>query len=63
MNVDSFKEFLQPTQLCDFNTEPGIKDTALRLTDTKRQVEYISEFIRELPYRSDDWGKSGLRRL
>lgn len=52
-------EYLQPTDLCDYNKKPKIKDLALslaaNLTDMRQKSNRIFNFVKELYYRYDDW--------
>jgi transglutaminase-like putative cysteine protease len=50
---------LTPTVLCDFDTTSEIKETALRAAsngaDPRQITERIRDFVRQMPYRYDDW--------
>lgn len=53
------REFLQPTELCDFDCHPEIKAKALELTsdcqEIRDRVQSIFSFVKELPYGLEDW--------
>ncbi len=57
--MDSFNEYLKPTRLCDFDQEPAIKTTALKLTEKstnrRQQLDCVCKFVKELPYGLEDW--------
>lgn len=52
-------EYLQPTQICDFDRCPAIREKALELikdcTDNQQRFNYIYQFVKELPYGLEDW--------
>lgn len=53
------QEYLQPSELCDFDRHPEIKAKALELTSGCRRREdrfqKIFSFVKELPYGLEDW--------
>ena len=53
------EEYLQPSELCDFDRCPEIRDKALELTLSCRSREEmfgrIFDFVKELPYGLEDW--------
>ena len=55
----SNEEFLQPTQLCNFDTHPEIRRKALKLTQGYSEQEEIFQrifaFVKEFPYTLEDW--------
>lgn len=57
--MDSFADYLKPTKLCDFDRSPEIRETARRLTentsDRREMFNCLYQFVRELPYRLEDW--------
>lgn len=57
--MERIEEFLQATQLCDFDTCGAIRDRAARLvrgcTDNQERFQRLYEFVRELPYGLEDW--------
>lgn len=57
--MNSFEEYLRPTELCDFDKAPGMKAVASGLTAglvTKHQkLDTIFRFVKELEYAYDDW--------
>jgi transglutaminase-like putative cysteine protease len=59
-NVNNiFAEYLKPSRLCNFNEVSEIIDVAQRLvatySDAKQQADCIYKFIKELPFKYDDW--------
>lgn len=52
-------EYLQPTQICDFDQHPAIREKALELTegctDDQQRFNRIYHFVKELPYGLEDW--------
>jgi transglutaminase-like putative cysteine protease len=58
MNVN-YEEYLQPSELCDFDRCPEIRDKALELAlgcrSRKETFRRIFDFVKELPYGLDDW--------
>jgi transglutaminase-like putative cysteine protease len=57
--MERIEEFLQATELCDFDTRTGIRDRASQLvqgcTDDRQIFQRLYEFARELPYGLEDW--------
>ncbi len=57
--MERIEEFLQATELCDFDTCPAIRDRAFRLvqgcTDNQQKFQRVYEYARELPYGLEDW--------
>jgi hypothetical protein len=57
--MERIEEFLQATELCDFDTRAAIRDKASRLvqgcTDDRQAFQRVYEFVRELPYGLEDW--------
>lgn len=57
--MERIDEFLQATELCDFDTCPAIRDRAVRLvqgcTDNQQRFQRVYEYARELPYGLEDW--------
>jgi transglutaminase-like putative cysteine protease len=57
--MNSFKEYLQPTALCDFDRVPEIQSVAFDLTagllDKQQKLDAIFRFVKELDYVYDDW--------
>ncbi|MDM8000038.1 MAG: transglutaminase-like domain-containing protein [Dehalococcoidia bacterium] len=57
--MERIEEFLQPTELCDFNTCAAIRDKASQLVrlcaDDRQRFQALFEFVRELPYGLEDW--------
>jgi hypothetical protein len=53
------RTYLQPSELCDFDSSPQIKQKALELTrgyKTRRErFERLFAFVKELPYGFEDW--------
>lgn len=58
-NMDSFSEYLKPTRLCDFAQVPEIRNTTSKLTEKlvngRLIFNCICRFVKELPYRLEDW--------
>jgi transglutaminase-like putative cysteine protease len=55
----NYEEYLQPSELCDFDRCPEIRDKALELAlgcrNRKEMFRRIFDFVKELPYGLDDW--------
>jgi len=53
------EEYLQPSELCDFDRSPEIGATARRLTrgcrSSREAFERLHAFVKELPYGLEDW--------
>lgn len=58
MNLDN-EEYLQPSELCDFELHPEIRAKALELTSgcqsEEERFQSIFAFVKELPYGLEDW--------
>jgi hypothetical protein len=58
-NQTDFSKELLPTALCDFDTASEIKvatfRAALDSSDARQITNCICEFVRQMPYRYDDW--------
>jgi transglutaminase-like putative cysteine protease len=56
---NTFTEYLKPSRLCNFDEVSEIKDVAQRLvaaySDAKQQADYLFKFVKELPFKYDDW--------
>jgi len=59
MIAQNNKQYLQPSELCDFDRRPEIRAKALELTIGCRLVvdifQGIFAFVKELPYSLEDW--------
>ena len=57
--MERIEEFLQPTELCDFDTHAAIHSRASQVvqgcTDDRQRSQRMYEFVRELPYGLEDW--------
>ena len=57
--AENNEDYLQPSELCDFDRRPEIRDKALKLTQGCRigeeMFQRIFAFVKELPYGLDDW--------
>jgi transglutaminase-like putative cysteine protease len=57
--MESLTEYLSPSNLCDFDRDPEIDDTARQLTrnteDKRQSFHRIYQFVKELPYGLEDW--------
>jgi transglutaminase-like putative cysteine protease len=57
--MERIEEFLQATDLCDFEGSAAIREKASRLaqgcTDDRQRFQRVYEFVRELPYGLEDW--------
>jgi len=53
------EKYLYPTQLCDFDRHPEIRDKALELTLGRQaredRLQGIYHFVKELPFGLEDW--------
>jgi len=59
MKTSNWQEYLQPSELCDFDRSPEIRAKALELTEncstTRQQFRRLFGFVKELPYGLEDW--------
>lgn len=59
--------YLQPSELCDFDRSPQIREKAARLIrgarDRQEKFRRIFSFVKELPYGLDDWDLSASQVL
>jgi len=59
MKTSNRQEYLQPSELCDFDRSPEIKAKALELTENcstaRQQFRRLFGFVKELPYGLEDW--------
>jgi transglutaminase-like putative cysteine protease len=59
MKTSNRQEYLQPSELCDFDRSPEIRATAMELTKgcitTKQKFRRFFGFVKELPYGLEDW--------
>jgi len=59
MKTSNRQEYLQPSELCDFDRSPEIRTKALELTEncsaTGQQFRRLFGFVKELPYGLEDW--------
>ena len=57
--MNSFEEYLRPTELCDFDEEPEIQAVASGLTasliNKHQKLDTLYRFVKELDYVYDDW--------
>jgi transglutaminase-like putative cysteine protease len=57
--MERIEEFLQATELCDFDTHAAIRGRASQVvqgcTDDRQRFQRMYEFVRELPYGLEDW--------
>jgi len=57
--IPESEEYLQPSQLCDFDRQPEIGAKALELTtgcrNREEMFQRIFTFVKELPYSLEDW--------
>ena len=57
--MERIEEFLQATELCDFDTRAAIRGRASQLaqgcTDDRQRFQRMYEFVRDLPYGLEDW--------
>jgi len=53
------RAYLQPSELCDFDSKRSLKQKALELTrgcrNRRERFESIFAFVKELPYGFEDW--------
>ena len=56
------EEYLQPSELCDFDRCPEIRTRALELTSgcqsSGEMFQRVFAFVKELPYGLEDWDVS-----
>ena len=59
MKTSNRQEYLQPSDLCDFDRSPEIRAKAMELTKgcitTRQQFRQLFGFVKELPYGLEDW--------
>jgi transglutaminase-like putative cysteine protease len=59
MKTSTFEEYLQPSELCDFDRSPEIRAKAKELTKgystTRQKFQRLFGFVKELPYSLEDW--------
>jgi len=53
------EEYLQPSELCDFDLSPQIRAKAEKLTEgcrtARQKFRRLFDFVKELPYGLEDW--------
>jgi transglutaminase-like putative cysteine protease len=59
MKTSNWQEYLQPSELCDFDRSPEIRSKAMKLTEdcstTRQKFQCLFGFVKELPYGLEDW--------
>jgi transglutaminase-like putative cysteine protease len=59
MKSSSLEEYLQPSELCDFDRSPQIRAKGRELTEgcrtTRQKFQLLFRFVKELPYGLEDW--------
>ena len=59
MKTSNWQEYLQPSELCDFDRSPEIRAKAIELTEncstTRQKFQRLFGFVKELPYGLEDW--------
>ena len=59
MNTAQFHEYLKPSLLCNFDSAPEIKQTAIALTKNlltaQNKVGSLYKFVKNLTFRYEDW--------
>ena len=59
MKTSNWEEYLQPSELCNFDRSPGIRAKAMELTEdcstTRQKFQRLFGFVKELPYGLEDW--------
>lgn len=59
MKTSSLEEYLQPSELCDFDRSPEIKAKARELTEScrtaRQKFQHLFGLVKELPYGLEDW--------
>jgi len=59
MKTSHGQEYLQPSELCDFDRSPEIMAKAIELTEncstTRQKFWRLFGFVKELPYGLEDW--------
>ena len=57
--MDQSDTYLQPTQLCDFDTDASIRERLRQLVqgcnDERQRFAQVYGFVKELPYGLEDW--------
>jgi len=57
--TSNLEEYLQPSELCDFDRSPEIKAKALKLTNgcatPSQKFKQLFNFVKELTYGLEDW--------
>jgi transglutaminase-like putative cysteine protease len=59
MKTSNWEEYLQPSELCDFDRSPQIRAKAKELTQgcrtARQKFQRLFRFVKELPYGLEDW--------
>ena len=59
MKTSNWEEYLQPSELCNFDRSPEIRAKAMELTEdcstTRQKFQRLFGFVKELPYGLEDW--------
>jgi len=59
MNTSNLEEYLQPSELCDFDRSPQIRAKAEELTEgcrtARQKFRRLFDFVKERPYGLEDW--------
>jgi transglutaminase-like putative cysteine protease len=57
--VNELNSYLLPTELCDFDRDPSVREKAAELArdckDERERFNRIYRFVKELPYGLEDW--------
>ncbi len=57
--MERIEEYLQATELCDFDSSAAIREKASRLAqgcaDDRQMFQHVYEFVKGLPYGLEDW--------
>ena len=67
MKTSTLEEYLQPSELCDFDRSPEIGSKAKELTKgcstTRQKFRRLFDFVKELPYGLEDWDMAASETL
>jgi transglutaminase-like putative cysteine protease len=59
MKTSNWEEYLQPSELCDFDRSPKVRAKAKELTEgcrpARQKFQRLFRFVKELPYGLEDW--------
>ena len=67
MKVSNLETYLQPSELCDFDSNPQIRAKAEELAEdcrtSRQKFHRLFDFVKELPYGLEDWDVTASQSL